>query len=102
MGNPVIWFVVGIVTGVIATLGVMRSLRTTPRPASKPVVPTASLVTPTASLVTPSLPNEDELASLRQNLRVKVGHVEEKIDDLIEEERKLAPSAGLAQLMKNA
>jgi hypothetical protein len=95
MSHPVIWTLVGVVTGVIATLLVMRSFRTSPGGASKPGLPTHPLGMPSHS-------NEHELAGLRQNLRLKVLYDEAKIDRLIQAERDRAPNAGLAELMRNA
>jgi hypothetical protein len=46
--------------------------------------------------------DEAEILELRQNLRRKVLHDEEKIDRLIEAERKRTPNASLIHLMRSA
>jgi len=46
--------------------------------------------------------HERELADLRQNLRVKVGYDEARVDRLIEMERQKQPNASLRSLMEAA
>jgi hypothetical protein len=95
MSSPASWFVIGVVVGVLATLLVMRLLRSTlsetGRPAQAPIPPIASV------------PSDDsEIADLRQTLRVMTLHDEAKIDRLIEAERERTPGASLVQLMRSA
>ena len=95
MSSPVSWFAIGVVVGVLATLFVMRLLRSTPsengRSAQGPISPSVS-----------ARPEDSEIADLRQTLRVMTLHDEAKIDRLIEAERDRIPGASLVQLMRSA
>jgi len=95
MGNPGIWIAVGAVGGVLVTVLVMRSIRTTLGVTARPAQSTPSSAAPIRS-------DESEIVGLRQNLRLKVMYDEAKIDRLIEEERQKKPNASLAQLMQGA
>jgi hypothetical protein len=95
MNSPVIWFAIGVVVGVLATVLIMRSLRSTSgetgRFAQVPTSPSASVRS-----------DDSEIADLRQTLRVMTLHDEAKIDRLIEAERQRTPGASLVELLRNA
>jgi hypothetical protein len=52
--------------------------------------------------VKPRVPDPAILASLRQNLRLKLSYDETKIDRLLQLEREKMPNASLQQLMQSA
>jgi hypothetical protein len=95
MGGPGVWIAIGIVAGVLATLLILRARR--PTPANR--VPLTAAMTRSS---TPVSSEESEVGDMRQNLRLKVMYDEEKIDRLIEAERRRTPDASLAQLMRGA
>jgi hypothetical protein len=95
MSSPVLWFAIGVVVGVFATLLVTRSLRSTSGETGRSAQVPISLGASVGS-------DDSEIADLRQTLRVMTVYDEEKIDRLIEAERERAPGASLAQLMRSA
>src|SRR5438105_436289 len=98
MDHTAIWVGVGIVIGAAAAILVGRLRRRErgglgPMPAPPREAPDRSIA---ALLGTPAEVDDAEVATLRQNLRLKVMYDEAKIDRLIEFERAQAPHAGLA------
>jgi hypothetical protein len=85
MAESMVLIVAGVVAGTLATLLILRALS----------VKRGTAVERRSS-------NKENIASLRQNLRVKVMYDEATIDRLIELEREKTPNASLAQLMRNA
>jgi hypothetical protein len=89
------WFILGVFAGVVLILAVQWVLR------RQPLSPTDGTLSP-APAQKPAYATVDEIAPLRQNLRLKTLHNEALIDRLVQAERKQKPTASEVECYRAA